>query len=50
MVDDGLDSDDLEEIVESIIVVSYWNGIGEDLYVFGSNRNLFLGFGDEDDC
>lgn len=49
VADDGSDSDDPEETVESITAASHRNGIGEDLYAFGSNRNLSLGFGDEDD-
>ncbi|KAK0668475.1 hypothetical protein QBC41DRAFT_204292, partial [Cercophora samala] len=49
VADDGSDSDDPDETVESITGVAHRNGVGEDLYAFGSNRNLSLGFGDEDD-
>ncbi|KAK4172500.1 hypothetical protein QBC36DRAFT_349506 [Triangularia setosa] len=49
VADDGSDSDDPDQTVESAIGTGHRNGVGEDLYAFGSNRNLSLGFGDEDD-
>ncbi|KAK4249697.1 hypothetical protein C7999DRAFT_39184 [Corynascus novoguineensis] len=47
--DDGSDSDEAEVVVDHHQGVKCASTAGEDLYAFGSNRNLSLGFGDEDD-
>ncbi|KAK0704126.1 hypothetical protein B0T21DRAFT_387880 [Apiosordaria backusii] len=49
VTDDGSDSDDPDQVVESAGGTGHRNAVGEDLYAFGSNRNLSLGFRDEDD-
>ncbi|KAK4201542.1 hypothetical protein QBC40DRAFT_347764 [Triangularia verruculosa] len=49
VADDGSDSDDSDHLIESVTNTGHRNGVGEDLYAFGSNRNRSLGFGDEDD-
>ncbi|KXX75518.1 BTB/POZ domain-containing protein 1 [Madurella mycetomatis] len=47
--DDGSDSDDAEVFLDKDVNTKAKSSFGEDLYAFGSNRNLSLGFGDEDD-
>ncbi|KAK4133639.1 hypothetical protein BT67DRAFT_434629 [Trichocladium antarcticum] len=49
--EDGSDVDEAEAIVGKALdrTTNATNTAGEDLYAFGSNRNLSLGFGDEDD-
>ncbi|KAK3381667.1 hypothetical protein B0H63DRAFT_546298 [Podospora didyma] len=47
--EDGSDSDDAEAVQDKAPTATGLNALGEDLYAFGSNRNLSLGFGDEDD-
>ncbi|KAK4230183.1 BTB/POZ domain-containing protein 1 [Podospora fimiseda] len=47
--DDGSDSDDAEQISTRGASVKVPKAFGEDLYAFGSNRNLSLGFGDDVD-
>ncbi|KAK0708075.1 hypothetical protein B0H67DRAFT_496289 [Lasiosphaeris hirsuta] len=47
--DHDSDSDDAESVQGGTPKTTSLDGLGEDLYAFGSNRNLSLGFGDEDD-
>ncbi|KAK3984092.1 BTB/POZ domain-containing protein 1 [Cladorrhinum sp. PSN332] len=47
--DDGSDSDDAERISIRDTSTKVPKAFGEDLYAFGSNRNLSLGFGDDVD-
>ncbi|KAK4150566.1 hypothetical protein C8A00DRAFT_36817, partial [Chaetomidium leptoderma] len=47
--DDGSDSDEAEAFLDQALNSKGVNTSGEDLYAFGSNRNLSLGFGDGDD-
>ncbi|KAH6842775.1 hypothetical protein B0I37DRAFT_356812 [Chaetomium sp. MPI-CAGE-AT-0009] len=47
--DDESDSDEAETYLDHTLDSKTVNTAGEDLYAFGSNRNLSLGFGDEDD-
>ncbi|KAK3316435.1 hypothetical protein B0H66DRAFT_294883 [Apodospora peruviana] len=47
--DDGSDTDEAEAIQVSNTSTAGLAAVGEDLFAFGSNRNLSLGFGDEDD-
>ncbi|KAJ4293969.1 hypothetical protein N0V88_005483 [Collariella sp. IMI 366227] len=46
--DDGSDTDEADALVEKRRTKTA-HSAGEDLYAFGSNRNLSLGFGDQDD-
>ncbi|KAL2162246.1 hypothetical protein VTH06DRAFT_7159 [Thermothelomyces fergusii] len=50
-LDNGSDSDEAEVSLDTTQggAKCVNNATGEDLYAFGSNRNLSLGFGDEDD-
>ncbi|KAK0628721.1 hypothetical protein B0T17DRAFT_606269 [Bombardia bombarda] len=43
------DSEEVEAVEDSVPRLAGLNALGEDLFAFGSNRNLSLGFGDEDD-
>ncbi|KAK4189330.1 BTB/POZ domain-containing protein 1 [Podospora australis] len=43
------DTDEAYDRVEETNSAGDHKALGEDLYAFGSNRNLSLGFGDEDD-
>ncbi|KAM7207286.1 BTB/POZ domain containing protein [Naviculisporaceae sp. PSN 640] len=46
----GSDSDDTESVKTDVNLTSAGlRALGEDLFAFGSNRNMSLGFGDEDD-
>ncbi|KAK4238463.1 BTB/POZ domain-containing protein 1 [Achaetomium macrosporum] len=47
--DDESDSDEAQPSLDNALSTRVANTAGEDLYAFGSNRNLSLGFGDEDD-
>ncbi|KAH6617073.1 hypothetical protein F5144DRAFT_551574 [Chaetomium tenue] len=47
--DDGSESDEAETSLDQAPGTNSVNIAGEDLFAFGSNRNLSLGFGDEDD-
>ncbi|AEO64356.1 uncharacterized protein THITE_2110432 [Thermothielavioides terrestris NRRL 8126] len=46
---DGSDSDEADAVLDKSLGTKSASTAGEDLYAFGSNRNLSLGFGDEDD-
>ncbi|KAK4100501.1 hypothetical protein N658DRAFT_559567 [Parathielavia hyrcaniae] len=46
--EDGSDSDEAEIVLNKTLTQGV-HSAGEDLYAFGSNKNLSLGFGDEDD-
>ncbi|KAM7215080.1 hypothetical protein V8F06_009534 [Rhypophila decipiens] len=47
--EDGSDSDETESVKSRDATSAGLQALGEDLFAFGSNRNLSLGFGDEDD-
>ncbi|KAK3682418.1 hypothetical protein B0T22DRAFT_282969 [Podospora appendiculata] len=47
--DDGSGSEEVEAVQGSTPSLAGLGALGEDLYAFGSNRNLCLGFGDQDD-
>ncbi|KAK3349119.1 hypothetical protein B0T25DRAFT_457154 [Lasiosphaeria hispida] len=47
--DHDSDSDEAESVQDGAPKVASLDALGEDLYAFGSNRNLSLGFSDEDD-
>ncbi|KAK4443592.1 BTB/POZ domain-containing protein 1 [Podospora aff. communis PSN243] len=47
--DDDSDSDSAESAQDGASKGASRGALGEDLYAFGSNRNLSLGFNDEDD-
>jgi inhibitor of Bruton tyrosine kinase len=47
--DDGSESEDGTGAEEAVALANNFHGLGEEVFTFGSNKNLSLGLGDEDD-